>query len=79
MSFPIFCDNRSCCHTPCQIAEDNNAMRIICTTCKKQIVIRKDPYKGVPEKRQYAEVFKKDILQGGDNLFYKYHSEHLKT
>ena len=79
MSNPIICDNRACCHTPCQIAEDENALRIICVTCKKQIVIRKDPYKGVPEKRQYAEVFKKDILQGNDNLFYKYHSEHLKV
>ena len=54
-------------------------MRIICQTCKKQIVIRKDPYKGVPEKRQYAEVFKKDILQGNSNLHYKYYPEHLKS
>ena len=72
------CDNIKCCHSPCQIAEDNNAMRIICTTCKKQIVIRKNPYKGAPENRAYSKVFKKDLLQGGDNLLYKYHPEFLK-
>ena len=73
------CDNIKCCHSPCQIAEDNNAMRIICATCKKQIVIRKDPYKGVPENRAYSKVFKKDVLQGSDNLFYRYNPQHLKV
>ena len=71
------CDNIKCCHQPATIKEDENALRIICEHCHKQIVIRKDPYKGVPEKRQYAKIFKKDILQGNDSLFYKYHSQYL--
>jgi len=73
----IECDNYTECHNPITIGEDQNAMRIVCDRCWVQKVIRKDPFKGVPEKRQYAEVFKKDILQGNDNLFYKYNPQFL--
>lgn len=61
------------------ISDGDTAMRVICTTCWHQYVIRKDPFKEVPEKRQYAKLFKKDILQGNDNLLYKYHPEFLNT
>lgn len=71
------CDNKKRCHTPKTISEDNCAMRVICTTCWYQYVIRKDPHKGSPEKRSYAKIFRKDILQGNDNLFYKYYPQHL--
>ena len=72
------CDNIKCCHEPCVIKEDDNAMRIICNTCKKQFVIRKDPFKGTPENKAYSKIFKKDVLQGSDNLLYKYHPEFIK-
>lgn len=71
------CDNLSACHRPETVAEDDNALRVVCKDCKAQQVIRKDSVKGVPEKRSYARFFKRDILQGGDNLFYKYHPEYL--
>lgn len=71
------CNNKSQCHLPKVITEDNCAMRVICQTCKHQYIIRKDPFKGVPEKRSYAKIFKKDILQGNDNLFYKYNAQFL--
>lgn len=74
-----YCDNISQCHKLIDIAIGDTAMRVLCTICKQQIVVRKDPYKDVPERRQYAKVFKRDILQGNDNLFYKYYSQHIRT
>ena len=71
------CDNISACHTMEVIAEDANAMRCICTTCKGQYTVRKD-WRGIPLNRQYAKLFKKDILQGNDNLLYKYHPHFLR-
>lgn len=73
------CDNIRGVHNPITIAEDNNALRVFCTECKTQIVLRKDPNTGAPEKREYARVFKRDILQGNDNLFYKLHPEHISV
>lgn len=60
------------------IKEDLNALRVGCLECKHEYVIRKDPFKDVPENRQYAKLFKRDILQGSDGLLYKYHPEFLK-
>ena len=71
------CDNKSRCHNPITIGEDNNALRVYCKDCHAIIVIRKD-YRGVPERRKYAEVFKRDILQGNDKLFYKYYEKHIR-
>lgn len=73
------CNNKSACHNPVITSEDNNAMRVVCTQCHHQYVIRKRPVENVPENRQYSKIFKRDVLQGGDNLFYKYHPEHLRT
>lgn len=72
------CDNISNCHDPITIGEDNNAIRVFCRQCKHQYVIRKD-WRGVAENRQYSEIFKRDVLQGNDNLFYKIHPQHLRT
>ena len=73
------CDNKSQCHLPVVIGEDENAMRVFCKICHRRYIIRKDPYTGAPEKRQYAKIFKKDILQGNDNLLYKYRPDFLKV
>jgi len=75
----IECDNKKRCHTPLTIAEDLNAMRVVCMTCWHTYIIRKDPYKGNPEKRQYVKIFRKDALQGNDNLFYKYYPQFMRT
>lgn len=72
------CNNKSACHTP-KVISDTDALRVICVTCKHQYVIRKDPFKGVPENRQYSKIFKKDILQGNDNLLYKYYPQYIKV
>lgn len=73
------CNNISQCHDLTVIIDGDTAQRVICKLCKAVMVIRKDPFKEVPEKRQYAKIFKRDILQGGDNLFYKYHPEFIRT
>ena len=72
----MICNNISHCHNLITIAEDENALRVICTQCNNQYVIRKSPT-GAPENRKYSEIFKKDILQGNDNLFYKYYPKYL--
>lgn len=71
------CNNIQRCHNPITLSEDENALRWFCTECKESGIIRKEPIKNVPEKREYARVYRKDILQGKDNLFYKYYSQHL--
>ncbi len=73
------CDNISNCHDPITIGEDRNALRVFCKQCKHQYVIRKDPNTGAPEKREYARIFKRDTLQGNDNLFYKIYPQYLRT
>lgn len=71
------CNNISYCHDPIIIGEDQSATRVICVQCKHQYVIHKD-WRGVPENRQYSKIYKKDILQGNDNLFYKYYPQHIR-
>ena len=71
------CDNISEAHDLIPIHEDSNAMRVICKICKNQYVIRKD-WRGVPINRDYIKIFKRDVLQGGDNLLYKYHPKFLR-
>jgi hypothetical protein len=78
MEYSQSCDNKSRAHDPITIGEDNNAQRVLCKECKSVIVIRKD-WRGAPEKRQYAEVFKRDILQRSENLFYKYYPQYLQA
>lgn len=75
---PRICDNLSACHDPITIGEDGNAMRVYCKNCHSVILIRKD-HRGIPDNRAYSKVFKKEILQGHDNLFYRYYPWHLKT
>ncbi len=69
------CNNYSEAHDLEIVSEDENAIRAHCKICKSQVVCRKDE-RGVPEKRQYAKEFKRLILQGNDNLLYKY-NEHF--
>lgn len=73
------CDNKSQCHEPYIISQDRNAMRVICQHCRHIYIIRKRPAEDVPENRAYSKVFKKDVLQGNDNLFYKYHPQHMQS
>lgn len=74
----MICDNITNVHDPITVAEDGNALRVFCKQCKHQFVIRKHPVKGNPEMRDYAKIFKRDILQPKDPLFYKVYPQYLK-
>lgn len=65
------CNNISECHDPQVINEDNSAIYVYCPQCSKSERIGKD-LKGSPELRLYGEWFKRDLLQHGVPLYYKY-------
>ncbi len=67
------CDNFQACHNPQILNEDNNAIFVYCTECGAQERIGKD-IKGNPEHRSYSDFFKRELLQPGPPLFYKYGS-----
>ena len=71
------CDNKSNVHDPITIGEDYNAMRVQCKICKHSYVIHKD-FTLAPEMRSYAKIFKRDILQPKENLFYKVYPQYLR-
>jgi len=72
------CDGKSKLHDPIILGDGDTAMDVLCKECKHRYTIRKDPFKGVPEARGYIKVFRREALQGNDNLFYKYFPQHLK-
>lgn len=72
------CDNYSSCHNPVTLSEDNFALRVFCKDCKHQYILRKD-WRGVVENREYSKIFKRDILQPRENLFYKIYPRYLRT
>ena len=72
------CDNHREAHDMVFVAEDINAARLFCKTCKTPYTLRKDE-RGVYEKRQAATLLRRLILQPNDPLFYKYHPRYLRT
>lgn len=68
------CDDFSECHDMKTMGEDDNALRVFCRICKHMYVIRKD-HNANPEKRTYAKLFKRDIIQPSQNLYYKYYAK----
>jgi len=67
----MICNNISETHNPIVLGEDNNAIRVYCDQCGHETRIGKD-IKGNPEHRLYGEWFKRDVLQPGPPLYYKY-------
>lgn len=65
------CDNFSSTHAPKVLNEDNSAIWVLCTECNAQERIGKD-MNGNPEHRAYGEFFKRELLQPGPPLYYKY-------
>lgn len=74
----IECDNKKKCHRLEITGEDLYAMRVICKECWHQYVIHKD-WRGAPENRAYSKIYKRDVLQGHENLFYKYYPQFIKN
>jgi len=74
----FICDNVSYCHDPIVVGEDDRVVRVYCKQCHEIIPIYKD-WRGVVNNKQYSEVFRRDILQGNNPLFYKYYPQYLRT
>lgn len=72
-----YCDNRNKCHDPIEIGEDESALLWYCRECHQTGVIYKD-LRGVPDNVEYARVYKRLILQGSDDLLYRYYPQHLR-
>lgn len=66
--------SRTC--NPITVEETVDGLRVACKECKHLYYFRKDA-NGNPEKTKYAKVFKRDILQPSENLYYKYHEEQM--
>ncbi len=77
MQSSVTCDNFRDCHDPIIINEDERAIQWFCKLCNSEGTVYKDE-RGVPNRFQYYDVFKRLALQGNDNLFYKYYPKHLK-
>ena len=69
------CDGINELHDAKPISVGENGIRVHCTICKEQIIIRLDE-RGIPERRQYYEVFKKHALNPTAKLFDKYYGPH---
>ncbi len=70
----IKCNGKSQVHDLIDINND----RVFCKQCKHQFILRRDLLTNAPEKRQYAELFRRLILQPKDPLFFKIYPQYLK-
>ena len=66
------CDNLSDTHDNILIKEEKDGVRYLCKICKQQNVMRIGE-DGRMDNREYTKVFKRDILQPSDNLYFKVH------
>lgn len=64
------CDNINSCHENIITNETPDGIRVICTQCKQVNVLRMDK-EGRFNNRAYSKIFKRDLLQPGENLYYK--------
>lgn len=70
------CDNINQCHDNVVINETTDGIRTYCKLCGKINVLRIGT-DGRYNNREYSEIFKRDLLQPGENLYYKYHSDKM--
>lgn len=72
----MICDNKNSVHDNVIINETDDGIRCICKICKKINVLRREK-NGRFNNRQYSKVFKRDILQPGENLYYRVHKDKM--
>lgn len=70
------CDNINQSHDNVTINETPDGIRTYCKLCGKVNVIRFDT-NGRCDNREYSEIFKRDLLQPGENLYYKYNQSKM--
>jgi hypothetical protein len=69
------CDNIQEAHDNIVINETSDAIRTYCKICGEVNVLRKDKLSGRMDNIEYSRIFKRDVLQPSENLYYKYHPE----
>lgn len=72
----MICDNINNCHDNIVINEEHSGIRVRCKLCGEINVLRKD-IDGRFNNREYAKIFKRDIVQVGTNLYYKIHPDKM--
>lgn len=70
------CDNKSTAHYMIEIP-DKRGMRGFCKLCRRTFYLRLNK-NGAPDKRQYAKLFYRDIVQPSRPLYYKFHPEKMQ-
>lgn len=68
------CDNINNYHSNKIIGQNEEGIRTYCTRCHEVNVIRIG-FDGRYNNREYARIFKEDLLQPGSNLYYKKHDK----
>jgi len=71
------CDNIEKCHNPTVVGEDESTMLVYCNECEGEFHIPKD-HRGILNNEEYLKIFRRETLQGNQDLFYRYYSQHLK-
>ena len=74
----MLCDNINNVHDNLIINQTEDGLRVICKHCKQINVLRMER-NGRFNNRQYSEIFKRDILQRGSNLYYKIHDKEMSV
>lgn len=72
------CDNISALHWPEILGDTDGAIVAHCKLCHEIAIFRTDR-EGRPENRRYSQWFKRDIIQPGHPLYYKYHESQVST
>jgi len=71
------CDNKTNVHYMVELP-GKNGMRAYCKLCRRTYYLRLNK-NGAPNKRQYARLFLRDIIQPNKPLYYKVHPEKMKV
>lgn len=72
------CDNKTNAHLMVDVEGDKRGQRAYCKLCNRTYYLRTNA-NGAPDKRQYAKLFYRDIVQPNKPLYFKIHPERMKT
>lgn len=70
------CDNINSAHNNETISESPEGIRVRCKECGEVNILRMDA-DGRMNNKLYSKVFKRDLLQPGENLYYKVYPEKM--
>lgn len=73
---PAECDNVTQAHLMVEI-EAKGGLRAYCKLCRRTYYLRTNKH-GAPDKKLYAKLFYRDIVQPNKPLYYKIHPEKMR-